>query len=215
MGDSFACYDYRTRITVCSLRLFSRRYRRFSQIFSRYVYFWHIFSLLLRQIIKRNEWEICKSLKIHHRQEKLEESARFLLKSLAINRIFPYFCKSYATGQVKVLAWSGYDAEARQSCGHGQANSSVSWNLVNWNVERIQFVWASPHQYMVWIPLSYFLFYGFYQSLTYKKVLGEGIHAILFSLMNHYGLVQLTTFLYLCPLTGIAASRHDMKNKNL
>ena len=43
---------------------------------------------------------------------------------------------------------------------------------------------------MVWIPLSYFLFYGFYQSLTYKKVLGEGIHAILFSLMNHYGLVQ-------------------------
>jgi len=46
---------------------------------------------------------------------------------------------------------------------------------------------------MVWIPLSYFLFYGFYQSLTYKKVLGEGIHAILFSLMNHYGLVQLTT----------------------
>lgn len=64
---------------------------------------------------------------------------------------------------------------------------------------------------MVWIPLSYFLFYGFYQSLTYKKVLGEGIHAILFSLMNHYGLVQLTTFLYLCHLTGIAASRHDMK----
>ena len=57
---------------------------------------------------------------------------------------------------------------------------------------------------MVWIPLSYFLFYGFYQSLTYKKVLGEGIHAILFSLMNHYGLVQLTTFLYLCPLTGNA-----------
>ena len=41
---------------------------------------------------------------------------------------------------------------------------------------------------MVWIPLSYFLFYGFYQSLTYKKVLGEGIHAILFSLMNHYAL---------------------------
>ena len=68
---------------------------------------------------------------------------------------------------------------------------------------------------MVWIPLSYFLFYGFYQSLTYKKVLGEGIHAILFLLMNHYGLVQLTTFLYLCHLTGIAASRHDMKNKNL
>ena len=64
---------------------------------------------------------------------------------------------------------------------------------------------------MVWIPLSYFLFYGFYQSLTYKKVLGEGIHAILFSLMNHYGLVQLTTFLYLCPLTGNAANRHDMK----
>ena len=115
--------------------MFSRRYRRFSQIFSRYVYFWHIFSLLLRQIIKRNEWEIWKSLKIHHRQEKLEESARFLQKSLAVNRIFPYFCRSYATGQVKIFAWSGYDAEARQSCGHEQANSSVSWNLVNWNVE--------------------------------------------------------------------------------
>ena len=71
--------------------MFSSRYRRFSQIFSRYVYFWHIFSLLLRQIIKRNEWEIWKSLKIHHRQEKLEESARFLPKSLAVNRIFPTF----------------------------------------------------------------------------------------------------------------------------
>ena len=42
---------------------------------------------------------------------------------------------------------------------------------------------------MVWIPLSNFLFYGFYQSLTYKRVKKEGVHAILFSLENHYGLV--------------------------
>ncbi len=35
---------------------------------------------------------------------------------------------------------------------------------------------------MVWIPLSNFLFYGFYQSLTYKRVKKEGVHAILFSL---------------------------------
>ena len=42
---------------------------------------------------------------------------------------------------------------------------------------------------MVWIPLSNFLFYGFYQSLTYKRVKKEGVHAILFSLVNHYGLV--------------------------
>ena len=47
---------------------------------------------------------------------------------------------------------------------------------------------------MVWIPLSHFLFYGFYQSLTYKRVKKEGVHAILFSLVNHYGLVWLQIF---------------------
>ena len=58
---------------------------------------------------------------------------------------------------------------------------------------------------MVWIPLSYFLFYGFYQSLTYKEVLRDGIHAILLFLMNHYELVQFTTFRYLCFLATNAA----------
>ena len=113
--------------------------------------------------IKRNEWEIWKSLKIHHRQEKLEESARFLPKSLAVNRIFPTFVVAMRQSRWKSSLEVAVKAEARYSCGHGQANSSVSWNLVNWNVERTQFVWASPHQYMVWIPLSYFLFYGFYR----------------------------------------------------
>ena len=42
---------------------------------------------------------------------------------------------------------------------------------------------------MVWIPLSHFLFYGFYQSLTYKEVKKVGVHTILFSLMDHYELV--------------------------
>ncbi len=47
---------------------------------------------------------------------------------------------------------------------------------------------------MVWIPLSNFLFYGFYQSLTYKRVKKEGVHAILFSLVNHYELVWARRF---------------------
>ena len=51
--------------------------------------------------------------------------------------------------------------------------------------------------YMVWIPLSYFLFYGFYQSLTYKKVMMEGIHTILFYLVNHYELVRFAEVSYL------------------
>ena len=38
---------------------------------------------------------------------------------------------------------------------------------------------------MVWIPLSHFLFYGFYQSLTYKEVKKVGIRTILFLLMDH------------------------------
>ena len=33
---------------------------------------------------------------------------------------------------------------------------------------------------MVWFSLSYFLFYGFYPSLIYKKVVKEGNHTILF-----------------------------------
>ena len=53
---------------------------------------------------------------------------------------------------------------------------------------------------MVWIPLSHFLFYGFYQSLTYKEVKKEGVHAILFSLVNHYELVWFADFTYLCSL---------------
>ena len=50
---------------------------------------------------------------------------------------------------------------------------------------------------MVWIPLSYFLFYGFYQSLTYKEVLRDGIHTILFFACN---LAMSADFLYLCLL---------------
>ena len=33
---------------------------------------------------------------------------------------------------------------------------------------------------MVWFSLSYFLFYGLYPSLIYKKVVNEGNHTILF-----------------------------------
>ena len=43
---------------------------------------------------------------------------------------------------------------------------------------------------MVWIPLSHFLFYGFYQSLTYKEVKKVGIRTIFFRLwtiMNLFG----------------------------
>ena len=47
---------------------------------------------------------------------------------------------------------------------------------------------------MVWIPLSHFLFYGFYQSLTYKKVKKVGVRTIFFSFMNHYGLVWFADF---------------------
>lgn len=57
---------------------------------------------------------------------------------------------------------------------------------------------------MVWFSLSYFLFYGLYPSLIYKKVVKEGNHTILFTPMNHYGLVQFVTLPYLCPLTGNA-----------
>lgn len=46
---------------------------------------------------------------------------------------------------------------------------------------------------MVWFSLSYFLFYGLYLSLIYKKVVKEGNHTILFMSMNHYGLVQFIT----------------------
>ena len=46
---------------------------------------------------------------------------------------------------------------------------------------------------MVWFSLSYFLFYGLYTSLIYKKVVKEGNHTILFIPMNHYGLVQFIT----------------------
>ena len=53
---------------------------------------------------------------------------------------------------------------------------------------------------MVWIPLSHFLFYGFYQSLTYKKVKKVGVRTILFSFMNHYGLVWFADISYLCNL---------------
>ena len=41
------------------------------------------------------------------------------------------------TGQVKVLAWSRYDAEKQDNLvDTSKLFSSVGWNLVNWNVER-------------------------------------------------------------------------------
>jgi len=72
---------------------------------------------------------------------------------------------------------------------------------------------------MVWIPLSNFLFYGFYQSLTYKRVKKEGVHAILFSLVNHYGLVWFADISHLCrrlaALGHLKASFHCARLHNL
>lgn len=113
---------------------------------------------------------------------KIGESAKKTSEMFGCYPNFFYICNRYATGQVLILVWSGYHAKkqedlvdtCRQYC-------SVSWNLVNLNVEWTEvIVWASLHQYMVWIPLSYFLFYGFYQSLTYKKVWNVGVLTILF-----------------------------------
>ena len=36
---------------------------------------------------------------------------------------------------------------------------------------------------LVWIPLSHFLFYGFYQSLTYKEVKKVGVRTSFFHLL--------------------------------
>ena len=113
---------------------------------------------------------------------KIGESAKKTSEMFGCYPNFFYICNRYATGQVLILVWSGYHAKkqedlvdtCRQYC-------SVSWNLVNLNVEWTEvIVWASLHQYMVWIPLSHFLFYGFYQSLTYKKVWNVGVRTILF-----------------------------------
>ena len=55
--------------------------------------------------------------------------------------IFDYnpfkFAIGLVTGQVKVLAWSRYDAEKQDNLvDTSKQFSSVGWNLVNWNVER-------------------------------------------------------------------------------
>ena len=50
---------------------------------------------------------------------------------------------------------------------------------------------------MVWIPLSHFLFYGFYQSLTYKEVKKVGVRTIFFHLwtiMDLFGSQIFSTF---------------------
>ena len=65
---------------------------------------------------------------------------------------------------------------------------------------------------MVRIPLSHFLFYGFYQSLTYKRVMRDGVRTILFSLMNHYGLVWFKDISYLCQLKCVTPRRHPDNN---
>ena len=62
---------------------------------------------------------------------------------------------------------------------------------------------------MVWIPLSHFLFYGFYQSLTYKEVKKVGVRTILFLLMDHFELVWFADFTYLCR--RLAAPQHNIQ----
>ena len=61
--------------------------------------------------------------------------------------------------------------EARKSCGHVQ--TILFSKLKSGKFERRMngsYCLSESTPVMVWIPLSYFLFYGFYQSLTYKKV---------------------------------------------
>ena len=54
-----------------------------------------------------------------------------------VHQIFTKFAIGLVTGQVKVLAWSRYDAEKQDNLvDTSKLFSSVGWNLVNWNVER-------------------------------------------------------------------------------
>ena len=67
----------------------------------------------------------------------MRNPTRFSWQRLGIILIFVKFAISWRQGRWKSLLEVA-DVEARQSCGHEQANSSVSWNLVNWNVEGTQ-----------------------------------------------------------------------------
>ena len=56
---------------------------------------------------------------------------------MVVHQIFTTFAIGLVTGQVKVLAWSRYDAEKQDYLvDTSKLFSSVGWNLVNWNVER-------------------------------------------------------------------------------
>ena len=63
-----------------------------------------------------------------------------------VHQIFTKFAIVLLTGQVKVLAWSRYDAEKQDNLvDTSKLFSSVGWNLVNWNVERTRESRGSHH----------------------------------------------------------------------
>ena len=127
---------------------------------------------------------------ISKRDSSEEESIRFLVKSLVVHQIFTKFAIGLVTGQGKVLAWSRYDAEKQDYLvDTSKLFSSVGWNLVNWNVERMRICLSeSTPSYGVDSSFTF----SFLRVLPEPNLQGSeesrGSHH-LFSLKSHYELV--------------------------
>ena len=114
------------------------------------------------------------------------------------------------TGQVKVLAWSRYDAEKQDNLvDTSKLFSSVGWNLVNWNVERTRICLSeSAPSYGVDSSFAFSFLRVLPEPNLQESEESRGSHH-LFSLMNHYELVWFTTIQYLCPIE--AAPKHNIQ----
>ena len=137
-----------------------------------------------------------------------------------VHQIFTKFAIRLVTGQVKVLAWSRYDAEKQDHLvDTSKLFSSVGWNLVNWNVERTRICLSeSTPSYGVDSSFTF----SFLRVLPEPNLQGSdesrGSHH-LFSLMNHYGLVWFADISHLCrrlaALGNLKASFHCARLHNL
>ena len=118
-----------------------------------------------------------------------------------VHQIFTKFAIVLVTGQVKVLAWSRYDAEKQDHLvDTSKLFSSVGWNLVNWNVERTRICLSeSTPSYGVDSSFTFSFLRVLPEPNLQESEESRGSHH-LFSLMNHYGLVWFADFPYLCPL---------------
>ena len=124
-----------------------------------------------------------------------EESIRFLVKSLVVHQIFTKFAIGLVTGQVKVLAWSRYDAEKQDYLvDTSKLFSSVGWNLVNWNVERTRICLSeSTPSYGVDSSFAFSFLRVLPEPNLQESEESRGSHH-LFSLMDHYELVWFAEF---------------------